>query len=64
MKTQSVSIDLPKGGTVEVEYTEALLEQIREKLQLDPTAEISHDMLRSFLIVELSSALEKAGENA
>lgn len=56
---QKMVIDLPQGGTVEVEYTDLFMEQVRHRFGLDPAAEVTPDMVRRFIIDEVGSALEK-----
>lgn len=59
MKTHSVELNL-KSGRVEIEYTDALLEQIRARFGMAAGDEVSDDLIVAYLENEVRSALAKA----
>lgn len=58
MKSYVVELDL-RSGKVEIEYNDALLEQIRKIHGMSPSDPVDDDMIVSYLKGEIQSALSK-----
>ncbi len=56
MNVHTVKINL-QIGDVEIEYTDALLEQIKDRYNLGSVDAVTDSLIKKFLTTELSSAL-------
>lgn len=59
-----VIVELPNGGSMEVECTPLLLEQIRERYKLEPNEEVTPEHIRRFITIELMTAIQKESPDA
>ncbi len=51
-------ITLPGGSVLEVEHTEAFLNIVREKMEIDPGFPVEDDHIRAFIYGAFNNALE------
>lgn len=56
--TKHITIEL-RSGQVEIEYTDKLLDKIREAYGLTQDDEVGGDLIRCYLEREIRSALDK-----
>lgn len=59
LRMGTVTIQLAKGGTLEVEYSALLLEQIRARYMIGDNDDIPPELIKTFIEQEMRSALEK-----
>jgi len=52
-------INLPKGGTLNIEYTPKFLDAVRYAFDKSDDEEVSDDDIRAFIYSTFSNALEK-----
>ena len=58
-----MTIDLP-GSQIEVEYTDAMELQIRDRYGLTDDDMITPEIVRNFFVTELITAIEKGDKDA
>ena len=59
-----VEIELKQGIKVQIEYTPALLDKIREAYKLDESVEVTDDTIVGYLRQEIRSAVDRAEKHA
>jgi len=57
-------VNLPKGGVLEIQLTQEILERIKYQFGLDSTQVITDDHVRMFLWGTVNSAVDKAEREA
>lgn len=55
----NVVVELPNGGTMDVECTPLLLEQVRLRYAIPSADEVTPDHIRRFIALELMTAIHK-----
>jgi hypothetical protein len=62
MKVYKRDIALPDGNVLELEHNDHFLDQVREKMELEPHQEVDADAIKGFIYGALGYALKKHDE--
>ena len=52
-------INLPRGGTLNVEYTEQFISLVREWAKLEPSDDVTDYHIRTYIYGAMKNAIEK-----
>jgi hypothetical protein len=59
-KPESIKIDLPRGGTLEVEIQQGFKERVASTFELSSVTEVTHDHIRMFIYGSFKKAIDDA----
>jgi hypothetical protein len=55
-----MNVDLPKGGTLELELTDKFLQVVRDQFMLQTISEVKEEHIRMYIWGAFKNALDKA----
>ena len=60
---ETINVDLPKGGSLEVHITPEFIMKVQEHFNIDSMENVNHDHIRMFIYGSVKGAIEKAEKN-